>query len=143
MKCRFGEIENNEMVLNEFGIIAYDGWLNLLGRFPNIELDEFQIMPNHMHGIIVINEFFVGAGLAPDLVETRDAATIGDIIGAYKSLVANECLAIFKSRNEIMCKLWQRDYYEHIISDERSYHEISNYIIANVANWNDDKFFIV
>jgi len=50
----FGTIENGIMKLNAFGKIAYEQWQKLTERFPNIELDIFQIMPNHMHGIIVI-----------------------------------------------------------------------------------------
>jgi len=63
--CRFGNIENGEMVLNVFGQIAYDEWLKLPERFPNFELDAFQIMPNHMHGIILLNDVPVGAGFTP------------------------------------------------------------------------------
>ena len=54
-KCHFGTIENNEMVLSLYGKIAFNEWLNLSERFSNFELDVFQIMPNHMHGIIVLN----------------------------------------------------------------------------------------
>jgi hypothetical protein len=66
---------------------------------------------------------------------------VGNIIGAYKSLVANEGLNIYKMKNKTMGKLWQRNFYEHIIRDERSYQTISNYIINNPSNWKDDKFF--
>ncbi|MEO6869698.1 MAG: hypothetical protein ABI168_08640, partial [Ginsengibacter sp.] len=71
------------------------------------------------------------------------APTICDMIGAYKSLVANECLEIFKNKNPgiFMGKLWQRNYYEHIIRNESSYKRISEYIINNPNNWKDDKFF--
>lgn len=62
--CRFGKIENDEIVLNDFGTIAHNAWIKLIERFPNIEMDVFQIMPNHMHGIIIINEPNVGATLA-------------------------------------------------------------------------------
>ena len=200
-KCRFGEIENDEMILNKYGIIAYDEWVKLPARFPNFELDVFQIMPNHMHGIIVLTEPVTngvimagitpapndvtnknaGAGFtpaqnAPKDIDNKNAkienvatginatekqsqpkqkdnrvrvnrtpttnATVGDIVGAYKSLVANACLEIFKSKNEMMGKLWQRNYHENIIRDEQSYQRISNYIINNPANWNDDKFFM-
>jgi REP element-mobilizing transposase RayT len=55
--------------------------------------------------------------------------------------VANECLDIFKTKNETMGKLWQRNYHEHIIRDEQSYHRISKYIINNPENWTDDKFY--
>ena len=61
MKCRFGKIEKNEMVLNEFGMIAYNEWIKLPERFPNFTLDVFQIMPNHMHGIISVGAGFTTA----------------------------------------------------------------------------------
>ena len=189
-KCRFGKIENDEMILNEYGTIAYDEWMTLPERFSNFEMDVFQIMPNHMHGIIVLNDVCAtlavaqnnitnknaGAGFTPVQNETEQItngdmqlnngqphglplritgddngtwvnpaptkiATIGDIVGAYKSLVANACLDIYKSKNKMMGKLWQRNYHEHIIRNEQSYQTISNYIINNPAKWNKDKFY--
>jgi len=165
-KCRFGKIVvgASVMELNECGQIAYDEWLKLSERFSNFELDVFQIMPNHMHGIIVLNDI-VGAtlvvvqnavaqnvpngiialndvGATARVAPTTTNATIGDIVGAYKSLVANGCLDIYKTKNETMGKLWQRNYYEHIIRNEQSYQTISDYIINNPAKWKDDKFFM-
>jgi putative transposase len=156
-KYRFGNVVNGEMILNEYGVIAYNEWVKLSERFFNFELDVFQIMPNHMHGIIVLNGGAgnnVGAGLTPahntidgvvngsgvNPAPTNTNATIFDMVGAYKSLVSNECLKIYKSKNELMGKLWQRNYYENIIRNEQAYHTISNYIINNPANWGDDKF---
>lgn len=148
-----------QMQLNEFGQIAFDEWLKLPERFPNFELDVFQIMPNHMHGIIVLkNEGDGGgggkerAGASPAPTDAQNSislddigvemnATVGDIVGAYKSLVSNGCLEIYKSKNERMGKLWQRNYYENIIRDEKAYLAISNYIINNPANWKQDKFY--
>jgi putative transposase len=161
-QCLFGRIENNEMQLSEFGCIAHKQWSTLNERFPHIQLDEFQIMPNHMHGIVHIvgatlavarnNQDAVaddgrgndkGAGASP---APTAAKTIGDIVGAYKSLVANECLTIHKQKFvgsdfiPAMEKIWQRNYYEHIIRNETSYHRIRKYIIDNPARWQDDKF---
>ncbi|MBA3899895.1 MAG: hypothetical protein H0X62_06740, partial [Bacteroidetes bacterium] len=68
-------------------------------------------------------------------------ATVGDIVGAYKSVVFNGCLEIFKTKNETMGKLLQRNYHEHIIRNEKSYHNISEYIINNPAKWPEDKFY--
>lgn len=164
--CRFGQVENGKMILNEYGQIAHDEWLKLSRRFSNFELDVFQIMPNHMHGIIALN---AGATLAvaPDEtpVDPNDTpvapinAVVGDdigagaspapagvgsisgIVGAYKSLVANACLDIYKTKNKIMGKLWQRNYYEHIIRNDKSYHTISVYIINNPKKWPTDKFY--
>src|SRR5205823_4276295 len=119
-KCRFGNIavaavgaplaaaqytdpqyQGAQMELNEYGTIAYNEWIKLPQRFPNFELDVFQIMPNHMHGIIVLTESAVGTTLAvaPDKnrAGVNPAPTVGDIVGAYKSLVANACLEIHKS----------------------------------------------
>lgn len=166
--CQFGKIENNEMLLSEYGEIASNEWIKLTERFQNFELDVFQIMPNHIHGIIVLNDTVtVGAGFTPAQNDVNSqnanetgqpqiktgqsqiktgqpqgiAPTVSDIVGTYKSLVANGCLNIFKSKNEIMGKLWQRNYYEHIIRNEQSYQTISNYIINNPARWQDDKFY--
>jgi REP element-mobilizing transposase RayT len=160
--CRFGKIENGEMILNDLGKIAYDEWIKLPERYPRVLLDVFQIMPNHMHGIVgatlavaqnmvaqnadipintvvqnVVVQMRAGASPAPTPVVT----TIGNIIGAYKSLVTNKCLEIYKLRNEYMGKLWQRNYYEHIIRNEQSHQNISDYIIRNPEKWQDDKFY--
>lgn len=155
--CRFGNVVDGKMMLNEFGIVAYNEWVKLSERFSNFELDVFQIMPNHMHGIILLNDISV-AGFTPaqnDLYTQNDvkpndnnrttarvAPTVSNIVGAYKSLVANGCLDIFKSQNETMGKLWQRNYYEHIIRNEQSYQTIAEYIINNPAKWADDKFYL-
>ncbi|HPH38015.1 MAG TPA: hypothetical protein PL108_10155, partial [Sediminibacterium sp.] len=64
-ECRFGTIENDQMILNAYGQIACDEWMALPERFANCALDVFQIMPNHMHGIIVLNDTVVGAGFTP------------------------------------------------------------------------------
>lgn len=61
---RFGKVSGNEMLLNESGTIAYNEWINLADRFPNFELDVFQIMPNHMHGIIVLSDISSSAELS-------------------------------------------------------------------------------
>lgn len=106
-------------------------------------------MPNHMHGIIVLSDrTTVGATLAVAQEEgelnsatAKVAPTIAAIVGAYKSIVSNACLQLFKSHHKTMGKLWQRNYYEHIIRDERAYHNISNYIINNPGKWNEDKFY--
>lgn len=155
--CRFGNVVDGKMMLNEFGIVAYNEWVKLSERFSNFELDVFQIMPNHMHGIILLNDISV-AGFTPaqnDLYTQNDvkpndnnrttarvAPTVSNIVGAYKSLVANGCLDIFKSQNETIGKLWQRNYYEHIIRNEQSYQTIAEYIINNPAKWADDKFYL-
>jgi REP element-mobilizing transposase RayT len=240
---RFGVVVNGKMELNEFGKIAYAEWLKLSERFSNVELDAFQIMPDHMHGIILLKNPPVGAGFTPappappappsklnpmqpdDPTATSDLAalamvdsratarvaptamvdttatamvdsaasamvdsaasamvdsratarvapttmvdstatamvdlaasamvdstatarvapiTVGGIVGAYKSMVSNRCLDIYKFKNETMGQFWQRNYYEHIIRTKQSYQRISKYIINNPLKWTKDKFY--
>jgi len=164
-KCLFGKIENDEMILNDAGKIADEQWGKLPERFTNMELDVFQIMPNHMHGIILLNDVGATLAVAHDdnavgngkraTARVAPTKTVGDIAGAYKSLVANECLEIFKQKwagvnpqkwagaspAPTMGKLWQRNYHEHIIRDEQSWQRISEYIINNPKNWKGDKFY--
>ena len=114
-------------------------------------LDVIQVMPNHIHGIIMLAD--VGAGLAPAPIVVPDeiragvnpapTKTVGDIVGAYKSLVVNDCLALFKQKNpdEMTGQLWQRNYHEHIIRNEQLYQRISKYIINKPKKWRDDKFY--
>jgi REP element-mobilizing transposase RayT len=155
--CRFGKIENGEMIFNHFGKIADNEWMKLPERYPNMFLDVYQIMPNHIHGIIALGDVGATLAVAQNAVAQNDtlganratvnwagaspAPTIGDIVGAYKSMVANQCLEIFKLRNDCMGKLWQRDYWEHIIRNEKSYQTIVDYIINNPSNWVKDKFY--
>jgi len=159
--CYFGHVENDAMILNEYGQIAFDEWMKLPERFPNFELDVFQIMPNHIHAIIsltnpaaaaavratlavapngnTVAHDTIGAGVNPAPTDTNTG--VSDIVGAYKSLVSNGCLKIFKSNNEMMGKLWQRNYYEHIIRNEQSYQRIAEYIMNNPIKWGEDKFY--
>ncbi|MBL7794389.1 MAG: hypothetical protein JNK77_18800 [Saprospiraceae bacterium] len=172
-RCIFGEIEQGQMVFNEFGLIAQNQWFKLPERFPNIELGEFIVMPNHIHGIIIIHPYPVGARFtlapeprftpapeprftpAPGRATARVAPTVaptvpptvaptvpptvGEIIGAYKSLVSNEILKIFKSKNQRMGKIWQRNYHDRIIRDKASVNRVGIYIKNNPAKWKEDK----
>ncbi|MEZ0542937.1 transposase [Fibrella arboris] len=125
----FGHILGETMQLSSFGQIAYDQWLLLPERFPGLALDAYQLMPNHLHGILEIVH--------------PTSQTMNDIVCAYKSLVALACLDLFKAEKPglRMGKLWQRNYYEHIIRSDQSYKNIADYIVNNPANWPSDKFY--
>jgi len=118
----FGEIVNEKMILNEYGNIASDEWGKLQERYLETKFDVFQIMPDHIHGIIEIN---VGAVAQP----------IGRIVGAYKSLVFARCLEISNENKCVLGKLWQRNYWEHIIRNETEYANITEYIRDNPVLW--------
>ena len=130
---RFGEISESQMELTHCGQIATEWMENLPTKFPTIEIDEYIIMPDHIHAIISIRTG------NPRGCPEENPPTIGQIIGAYKSLVANDCLKWHKERNLQMGKLWQRNYYEHIIRDEQAYENIRNYIKTNPEHSSTDR----
>jgi|GEM_PF-3005995 len=95
-ECLFGDINHGEMVWNDAGIMIKNKWLGLKNRYPNIDLHEYIVMPNHFHGHGIIQ--IVGASGQPQGI----APTVGNIIGAFKSLVTNEYIRNVKQNN------WQR-----------------------------------
>src|SRR5437588_8091399 len=148
----FGEIFNDEMHLNEIGSIADRFWVDIPNHFKGVELGEHIIMPNHVHGIIIINPVETGHALSlhpqlPQTIETRHAlplhprfrnqgkSTISAMVGSFKSAVSK--FAHFIDPN-FGC---QSRFHDHVIRSQEEYIRISNYIIQNPANWNEDKFF--
>jgi REP element-mobilizing transposase RayT len=103
---------------------------DIQNQFENVELDEYIIMPNHLHGIIIIKK----------RVEASAPPTISQIIRSLKSKCTNEYLQYINEKNlNISGKIWQRSFYDHIIRDEKSLNKIRNYIINNPANWLEDE----
>lgn len=147
--CRFGKVINGEMVLNQIGEIATACWLQITEHFTNVILHEFIIMPNHVHGIIEISvgakylsptkETDISKERAKNISPQRAAGTsktIGSVVRGFKIGVTK-----WARTNTNIHDLWQRNYYEHIIRNEKSYHNISQYIQNNPLNWNEDKFY--
>ncbi len=158
-KCLFGKVRDNKMILNEFGKICNECWLAIPDHFDNVKLDTYQIMPNHLHGIIVITKRMDDDGTNGNAVGATHASplqndssplqknndqhppcgpkpgSLGAIIGSFRSAVSNR---INKLRQTPGAKLWQRDYWEHIIRNETELHRIRRYIINNPLNWTDD-----
>ena len=137
----FGEIVDGEMLLNEYGEIVQMVWNELPQHYDNIQLGEFVVMPNHIHGIIIITDV-VGAGFKPAPTDNVKHGTakhgLPEIVRALKTFSARKINELRNTRGE---KLWQRNYYEIIIRNERSYQRITNYIIDNPKKWNNDKYY--
>ncbi len=116
----FGEIKNSKMCLNELGKIVEGCWKDITKHYPNTELDYFVIMPNHVHGIIIINSV-VETGHAPSL--QMQTPTLGNMIGSFKSAVTKQ----IHEHGEIHFS-WQPRFYDRIIRNERELNAIRNYI---------------
>jgi putative transposase len=139
-----GEIVDGTMRLNAVGVMAQTEWQDLPKRFPGVTLDAFTFMPNHMHGIVIIQaseDASVRAGLVPALAgaSTRDAPTnaLGNIMGAFKSITTHAYIVGVRQSDwpPFFGKFWQRNYYEHIVRDEGDLARIRVYVQNNPAQW--------
>jgi len=138
----FGVIKNGLIKLNKYGKIVKKQWLWLVKQYRYIKLDEYIVMPNHFHGILIINnENVVGTGRDPKNVGTgRDLSlqykikSLSELIGAFKTtsskLIHENGLADFA---------WQRSFYDNIIRSDKALLKIREYIFNNPLNWDLDR----
>jgi len=129
-KPLLGEIRNAEMVLNEYGKIVAECWLWLSKQYPHVELDEWVLMPNHMHGIIILCRG--GSRTAP----TGIYKPLGRLIGAFKTTSTKRINVLHRTPG---ARVWQRNYYEHVIRNEDDLNEIRQYILDNPVQWDMDE----
>ncbi|MGB6128069.1 MAG: transposase [Psychrilyobacter sp.] len=135
----FGEIIDENMILNDVGKMVEDEWKKL--ETEDIDVSKYCLMPNHFHGIIEIR---VNVGVIHELplrenkedIKLRRKMMIPKLIGKFKMLSARRINIL----NNNVGKVWQRNYYEHIIRDEKDYVRISDYIKNNPRNWKEDRF---
>ena len=134
-ECLFGDIIDRKMVLNGAGKIIQNIWELLPGHY-SVKLDAFQIMPNHVHFIIRMD----GDGDG-DRATTRVARTLGDVVGGFKSITSVEYIKNVKKSGwkPFDRRLWQRNYYEHIVRTENDLDRIRQYIKINPIRWSRDK----
>jgi len=143
-------VSTNKMVLSQIGELVEKYWLEIPEHFPFVKLDAFVVMPNHVHGIIIIDKKDDGSN-----VETTHALslpsppkpiihkrfqnqgknTVSSIVGSFKSVVTKNARTI----NPHFA--WQSRFYDHIIRNEKSYYHIIEYIINNPLNWTNDKYY--
>jgi len=158
--CLFGQIENSVMNINEFGDMVIDVWQWLPEQYPYVSICEFIIMPNHFHCILIIDDACRG-GSRTALTRTALTQTVRDIpnntheggsrtaptdkrksvgrlIGVFKTVSTKR---INEKRLTPGNKLWQRNYYEHIIHNDAEYQRIADYIVNNPTTWKDDKLW--
>ena len=142
-ECLMGEIVDGEMRLNEFGTIVHKCWHALPEHFPFVRIDAFAVMPNHVHGIVILNRACRGkatecrgaACCAPTPDKTYHGPfshSLGAIVRSFKSATTKQVNIMRDSPGE---RFWQRNYHDRIIRDDEL-HRIREYIKANPARWN-------
>jgi putative transposase len=147
----FGEIKNGKMILSNCGVLADVFWHEILHHAQNVELGAFVVMPNHIHGILILTENAENIHNNNN-VETLHATslpqknefmaeispksnTVSTIIRSYKS-------AVTKHANRLgFTNGWQSRFHDHIIRNDAEYQRINDYIENNPLNWDKDKFF--
>ncbi len=148
----FGEIVNNKMHLSNAGVLADVLWWEIVHHTKYVELDAFTVMPNHIHGIVIINKpknVFNGGRI----VACNDSTTVKNNVNAYMSSISPKpeslptIIRSYKSAvtyhaNRLSFEFkWQAKFHDHIIRDNTAFERIRNYIINNPKNWKDDKFY--
>jgi len=136
-ECLFGEIVEGGMRLNDAGRGVESVWNGLPEHYPHVELDVMVIMPNHVHGIIVLTPA-VGAGLKP-APTAKVRHRLPEIVRAFKTFSSRR---INEPRNTPGAKLWQRNYWEHIVRNEPELNRLRKYVQDNPAQWELDKLFV-
>ncbi len=147
-KAFFGEISKRKMHLSEIGRIADTCWKDILNHFPFVHLGEFVVMPNHVHGIIIVDKPNDGT------VETQDFASLPNLkqtpqneFGPQSknlaSIIRGFKIGVTKNTQKIRLDFkWQTRFHDHIIRNEESFQRISEYIQNNPTNWKEDKFYL-
>jgi REP element-mobilizing transposase RayT len=139
--CLLGQVEKSEMLLSDIGRTAEEHLAGISKHFPFVSVDEYVVMPNHIHTIIVIQS--VGAAFMPPAETPSNPLTdptrpsLSFIIQQYKSGVKRWC-----SANGFGHFGWQRGFYEHVIRNEDDLHNIREYIINNPMRWIEDEEYI-
>ena len=129
----FGEIVDGEMVLNEFGETVREEWERTEIVRPYVKLGKYVIMPNHVHGILVFVDDGVGA--TRRVAPTLQSGSLGAVMGQFKSIVTKRINGL---QNVSGRPIWQRNYDERIIRNEREMDRIHRYIESNPSMWAED-----
>ena len=159
----FGTIENNDIILNGVGNLIDQWWQKMFEKYDDISIDKYIIMPNHIHGIINIavgatpcsrpipcnrpiknnkNHTIKGENTVSPLRKISNQYNgLGQYISWFKRMTTNKYIYHVKTDGwkSFNKRLWQRNYYDHIIRNEKSLQEIREYIMNNPATWVDDE----
>lgn len=160
-QCVFGSVNDGHVTLNNSGRSVEECWLAIPQHFPLARLDAHIVMPNHLHGVIVISHELVnpdlrGEAFVREISEYQqteeqmlrpyalDNHPLGTVPGSVGAIVQNfksvSTRKINKASGGAGVSVWQRNYYEHVIRDQRSLDDVRQYILANPWNWPQDSY---
>ncbi len=129
----FGHIDTTGMHLNANGDVATACWQDLVDHYPNLSLDEFVVMPNHVHGLL----FLTDPGRAGYKPAPTERYALPEIVRGFKTFSARR---VNELRGTQGIAVWQRNYYEHVVRDDAELDRVREYIRNNPAQWSLDKY---
>jgi len=140
----FGAVVGGEMVLNDAGKMVHRMWLEQANRFPGIHLDEFVVMPDHMHCLLTLPEIPADKRVPIPSTLNRfssERPPLGQVVGAFKSVTTVAYVEGVHTQGwpRFQTRLWQRNYHEWCVRDERANRRIQAYIRDNPKNWGKPK----
>ena len=133
--CLFGQVLEGRIRLNESGHIVRASWYDLPNHYAHVRLGAFVIMPNHVHGVIVLTEVGAGFKPAPTVVAKRHG--LPEIVRGFKTFSSRR---INELRGTPGTPVWQRNYYEHVIRGEDELNRVREYIDSNPTGWLEDRY---
>ena len=144
--CLLGEITDEELRLNDAGRMVEQWWAELASKFPSMETDEYVVMPNHFHGIVLLGARYPSANALlsraghPHRGAPTSGPTLGAIMDWFKTMTTNAYIRGVKQQDwaPFQGRLWQRDYYEHIVRNDNDLDRIRRYIAGNPSRWASD-----
>jgi putative transposase len=131
-KFIFGNIEEGRVLLGPVGNFIEKCWTDIPKHFTGTGLDHFVVMPNHFHGILVIDRFRTGEACLAPTRDSKQKIGLAHIVGSFKSAVSKMVKDMNGRRGD---PVWQRNYYEHVIRDEGDLNNIREYITNNPLQW--------
>ncbi|MBG0788259.1 MAG: transposase [Anaerolineaceae bacterium] len=145
--CLFGKIENGEMILNDAGEMVKRVCFEVEKHLYQVDLGEFQVMPNHLHIIVKLglSDWVEGQPQKEGLIRPNYQISLIDVISRIKSITTYRYIQGVRNNQWLSFpeRLWQRGFYDHVIRDEQDYERIKDYIASNPLNWaNDEEFFV-
>ena len=137
MAQMFGHVVGGQVYLNELGKLVNEEWQKTAEVRPRVEVDMYIVMPNHIHGILFVSESQKTGRSAENA--TLPADSLGSIVAQFKSVVTKRSRTL---ANPPSMPIWKRNYYDHVVRNEKDLERIRRYIIANPARWSEVDHFV-
>ncbi len=141
-RCIFGQIQRNKTALSPIGDIARACWIEIPRHFPNVRIETYVVMPNHVHGILTIHSKWPDANTQSKTAAAKESfgkptrGSIPTIVRSFKAAASKHARESGLIAGE---SIWHRGYYEHVLRNTREYVAATNYILLNPARWADDE----